>query len=305
MELINTCSGILDDYARDGYSLTVRQLYYQLVARDLIENTQRSYSRIGQVINNARMAGLLDWNLIVDRGRKTETLGHWTTPRDILHSCVQSFRIDRWEHQPVHIEVMCEKQALEGVLNPACEKWDIPFTSNKGYSSASFMYAKGFEWRSILNYERRDVYVLYFGDHDPSGLDMDRDIEERLSLFSHETPDDDEGTLHVERLALTMDQIDEHAPPPNPTKITDSRAEGYIEKFGHESWELDALEPRTLVGVLDDKVNELLDSDGSRDVWAKTVQLQKEMRTELAVLRDGVDTDRWKERLSTLSEPTE
>lgn len=309
LAIIATCAGILDDYAQEGYSLTVRQLYYQLVARDIIPNTQQSYSRIGSIINDARMAGLLDWDLIVDRGRETVALSHWDTPKDIIDACVRSFRIDRWKDQPIHVEVMCEKQALEGVLQPACEKWDVPFTSNKGYSSQSFMYSKGVELRGVLNRQIRNVHILYYGDHDPSGLDMDRDIWERLSMFSHHSarwnPGVSGGHLYVKRLALTRQQIDQHSPPPNPAKITDSRAEGYIAQHGHDSWELDALEPRTLVDIIDYEVLQLLENHGSLPLWEKTKEMQEQMREELAELGDSVDSDEWEARMQQMVEDNE
>lgn len=295
LELIEICQDILEDYRREGYQLTVRQLYYQLVAKDLIPNTLQSYAKISNTIADARMAGLLDWNMIVDRTRRTIANSHWDTPKDIIESCIYSYRIDRWQFQPVHIEVACEKQALEGVLQPACSRWDLPFTANRGYSSQSQMYSKGRSFRPIAN-ENRKIKILYWGDHDPSGLDMDRDVVERLQMFAR-TED-----IEFKRMALTMDQIQQYDPPPNPAKVTDSRAKAYMREHGNESWELDALEPRTLVNLLDNEVNRILETDGNMVVWEGSKMLENDMKAELEGLRDSVDATTWYDRIDELKE---
>jgi hypothetical protein len=296
INLIELCNEILEDYANEGYSVTVRQLYYQLVARDVIENSLKSYSRISSVINRARMAGLMDWDMIVDRGRATKRDPHWLTPKRVIQSSLDWFSIDKWQYQPIHIEVMCEKQALEGVLQPACEKHDLPFTANKGYSSQSFMHAKGVELGDIIYGNRKDVFIIYFGDHDPSGLDMDRDVKERLSIFS-DNPD-----INFIRVALTIDQIDKYNPPPNPTKLSDSRASEYIILHGNSSWELDALDPSTLVEILDYWVDNIMNEHGSKTIWEDTLNMEKRMRNELSLIHDQMSEDKWTKDINLLYE---
>ena len=83
--------------------------------------------------------------------------------------------------------------------------------------------------------------------NDPSGIDMSRDIGDRNRLFGN-------MSLEFKRLALNMNQIEEFNPPPNPTKVTDSRASGYISNFGYECWELDALEPRVISKLISENV---------------------------------------------------
>ncbi len=221
-------------------------------------------------MNDARLAGLLDWSMIVDRGRSTIANTHWNNPAEIVRAAANSFRIDKWKNQPNHIEVMVEKQALEGVLQPVCSRLDVNFTANKGYSSQSFMYSKG---RALKRMQKagKAIHVLYLGDHDPSGLDMDRDIDDRLSMFS-ELP-----VVNVDRLALTMNQIEQYKPPENPAKITDTRAKKYIQKHGYSSWELDALEPKKLAQLVTDAVEALRDPD----LWDDTLAKEAEMKTEL------------------------
>jgi hypothetical protein len=277
LQVIGMCDEIMSEYAEKGFDLTLRQLYYQLVANDYIANEQREYTRLGSIVNDARLAGLLDWDILVDRGRGTLRNIHWEGPRDILEMAAEQFRIDRWKNQPIHIEVMCEKQALEGVLGSVCEFLDVSFSSNKGYSSQSFMYRKGMEIRQKL-IDGKPVAILYFGDHDSSGIDMDRDILERLRLFALKMfPGDGTKFVQLSRVALTMEQIESFKPPPNPAKITDSRAKEYIRKYGHSSWELDALEPQVLAAMAQQEIEGFID----KKLWNEAIEEEDIHRKKL------------------------
>lgn len=270
LDTIVFVNAILSEYEAQGYDLSLRQLYYQCVARGRIENSQRSYKNLGNLVSDARLAGLIDWDIIKDRGRVRVAQSHWGSPADIMDSAAYSFRIDKWLDQPCKIVVLVEKQALEGVLIPVCRNLDIEFMANKGYSSSSAMYELG---KSLLRQAHRgkDVHVLYLGDHDPSGLDMTRDVRERLDLFM-----DYEG-IAVHRLALNYDQIEELNPPPNPAKETDSRFESYLAEYGETSWELDAIEPRQLAELVTRAVIDLRDAD----LWDAAVEREEAMRAQL------------------------
>jgi hypothetical protein len=288
LELIDRARNVLDQYARQGYDLSLRQLYYQFVSRGWLDNNDRNYKRLGSVINDARLAGLIDWKMIKDRGRTTTTVPHWTDPAQIVDAAARSFRIDKWQNQPVHVEAMVEKQALEGVLVPVCREVDIAFSANKGYSSASAMYEAGKRMKAAMDAGKR-VVVLYLGDHDPSGIDMSRDVRERLEMFTgyrwydsddatwYRDPTYDGDQITVNRLALNMEQVEEYNPPPNPAKATDSRVSGYLERFGDTSWELDALEPTVLASLVRDAAVELRDED----LWDEAVARETAMRDEL------------------------
>ena len=270
LSTISQVNAILAEYRAQGYDLSLRQVYYQLVARDLLENSSRSYKRLGNIVSDGRLAGLIDWEMIVDRGRPVIFPSHWDSPADIVRAAADSFRIDKWEDQISHVEVMVEKQALEGILIPVCAELDIRFTANKGYSSQSSMYRAGKRMSRAIT-GGKDIFVLYLGDHDPSGLDMDRDILDRLSLFAEKT------IWSVERLALTWDQIEEHEPPKNPAKLTDSRAKAYVLEFGDSSWELDALEPALLAELVRSAVHRIRDNDK----WSEAIDRENEMKAEL------------------------
>lgn len=298
MEIIYQAREILDDYERQGFDLTLRQLYYQFVSRDLIPNHQRSYDRLGAIINDARMAGLIDWDHIIDRTRNVVQWAMWDSPEHATRAAAERYRRDRWEDQPNHVEVWIEKDALVGVIRPACMELMIPYFSCRGYTSQSEMW--GAAQRLFAAAETgKNVTILHLGDHDPSGIDMTRDIRERLALFmasdkyiseraifegssSSDAIDWMKDTLTVERIALTMDQVREYGPPPNPAKLTDSRAEDYISRYGNSSWELDALSPSTLDTLIKKHVHELMDADAYDD------QLERE-QAERQLMLDAAD----------------
>lgn len=267
LKLIRTCNGILADYEQQGYDLSLRQLYYQLVSRNIITNEERSYKNLGVLISDARMAGMVDWDMIKDRGRAMRKNPHWQDPADFIQAVAPQFRFDLWRDQDCYVEVMVEKQALEGVLLPVCRHWDVPFTANKGYTSSSTAYEAS--KRFLSHYEQQKTcYAIYLGDHDPSGLDMSRDIEERLDLFVKTSAGEEnligpneEPAVTVKRVALNIDQVRKLKPPPNPAKLTDTRARAYIELYGKTSWELDAIEPRALAKLVTDAIAEIADID--------------------------------------------
>lgn len=251
LRLVEIINEVIEEYSDQGYDLTLRQVYYQLVARNYIPNNERSYKNTGNLINDARLAGLIDWNAIQDRTRNLRKNSHWSSPTDIMSSVLHSYAIDTRADQPNYIEVWVEKDALIGIVQQIASTLDVPCFSCRGYVSASEMWTAA---QRFINQDHRDRRViLHLGDHDPSGKDMTRDIMERMELFG--------ADVEVQRIALNWDQIDEFNPPPNPAKLSDSRAGAYIREFGYESWELDALEPRILTQLIRNNVADLTDAD--------------------------------------------
>lgn len=249
LEVIEQANEIIGEYQADGYDLTLRQLYYQFVARDIIPNSQKEYNKLGTVINNGRLAGLIDWDAIKDRTRAMDENSHWDNPESIIEACAESFALDTRRTQDTYIEAWVEKEALAGVVERACRKIDIPWFACRGYVSQTAMYEAAMRCRSR---RQKHVVILHMGDHDPSGVDMTRDNNDRMEMFGVD--------LTVERIALNMDQVKEYNPPPNPAKLTDSRCTGYIDKYGDESWELDALDPKTLNALICDAAKKHTDS---------------------------------------------
>lgn len=272
LALIEQANAIIEEYQGQGFDLTLRQLYYQFVARGYIPNKQKEYKRLGSIINDARLAGLVDWEAIADRTRFLRKRSHWESAADIVGACQKQFAMDRWGNQKTRPEVWIEKDALVGVIQGVCEELDVPYFSCRGYVSQSEMWVAAQRHRQSLDADQRPV-VLHLGDHDPSGIDMSRDIEDRLALFAGP------GRVEVRRLALNMDQVKRFNPPPNPAKETDSRCSGYKSQFGDESWELDALEPKFLAELIRDAVYEL------RDMGSLEAVIKREDKQKLALKR--------------------
>ena len=278
LSIVTKANEIIEEYAAQGFILTLRQLYYQFVARDLMENKQSEYKRLGSIINDARLTGLVDWNAIEDRTRNLESNSHWSGPGEILRSASESYRVDLWNDQDCRPEVWIEKEALVGVIEQVCRDLDVPWFACRGYNSQAEQWRAGMRLRRYASDGQVPV-ILHLGDHDPSGLDMTVDNRNRLSMFFG-------SEVEVRRLALNMDQVERYGSPPNPAKITDSRFAGYLHEHGTESWELDALEPSVIANLIRAEVNSMLD----RDLWDEKMGEQERARDTLVNL-----ASRWAE----------
>jgi len=269
LKTITQANEIITEYKAAGYSLTLRQLYYQFVARGMIENSQRSYKNLGSVVNDGRLAGLIPWDSIEDRTRNLVKQATWDSPAEIITACAEQFTIDKWKDQNNYCEVWIEKEALVGVIEPVCRRWNVPYFACRGYTSQSEQWRAGKRLARQFS-KGKDIYILHLGDHDPSGMDMTRDNADRLSMFADER-------VEVRRLALNMDQVNEFNPPPNPAKFTDSRCEGYVRNFGDQSWELDALQPAFIESLIDENITGLLDMD----TWDESVETEEIMKEQI------------------------
>lgn len=269
--MIDQANDIIREYAAQGYSLTLRQLYYQFVARDLISNTIKSYNKLGNIINDARLAGLVDWLAIEDRTRNVNDAPRWDNPAEAVSAVLQQYRIDVWANQPRRVEVWIEKNALTGVIHRTCRELDVPYFACIGYVSQSEA------WRAYRRSETHPLTILHLGDHDPSGIDMTRDNEDRLAqVFG--------GDVEVRRIALNMDQVDQYDPPPNPAKMTDSRFSDYAANYGTSSWELDALEPSVINSLITSHVEDLRDDEA----YGEAMLEQEEGRDRLQEIYDDL-----------------
>lgn len=284
LAIIETANTICRDYRDQGYNLTLRQVYYQFVARDLLPNSQKSYKRLGSIINDARLAGLMDWAFIQDRTRDVEgAFGGFNSPAEFMATYADYYSEPIWRGQDFRPEVWVEKDALKDVVGQACGDTRTPYFSCRGYVSQSEMYdaAKRFQRRRRQGHT---PVVIHLGDHDPSGIDMTRDIQDRLSLMSL-------GWVEVRRIALNMDQVEQYDPPPNPAKLTDSRGTAYVEEYGDNSWELDALEPRVLTALIQEELETVID----RETMDAALAEEQEKRERLVLLADRWDDldDNW------------
>lgn len=280
LAIITQAQAICERYQAQGLTLTLRQIYYQFVSKGLLENKQTNYDRLGSILNDARLAGMLDWSYMEDRTRFLRVLPRWTDPAHAIESIARQYRIDLWRDQPTHIECWIEKDALVGVIENVCNTNRIGYTACRGYFSQSETWEAGQRFSNYLKRGKTRIVVLHLGDHDPSGIDMTRDMQERLNMFAGRV-----GTIEVRRIALNMDQIDQYDPPPNPAKLTDSRADGYIDLYGESSWELDALEPSVISQLIQDEI----DLERGPESWDAAVIQETEERAMLEEIAANYD----------------
>ena len=274
-ELIAVANTIIEEYMDQGFVLTLRQLYYQFVARNFLPNDVHSYGRLGGLISKGRRAGLIDWNAIEDRTRFLRKNAHWSSPHEILQACAHQYQEDKWSRQPTRVEVWIEKDALLGTIERACQDNDVPFSSCRGYTSDSEI------WRAaqrIDTHPNQPTLILHLSDHDPSGIDMTRDLEARLNLFVQR------ATWRVERIALTTEEVQKFHLPANPAKVTDSRYSKYQQKYGQNSWELDALDPSILDQLVRGAIGIVLDSKA----WKSACRREQKGRRVLLRLADSL-----------------
>lgn len=263
-------NNIIKEYAVEGYKLTLRQLYYQLVSRDIIPNIHAEYGKLSSLLVKGRMAGIVDWDAIEDRLR-IPYIPYWVYGiNDAINETINSYRLDRQKDQDIHIELWVEKDALSSVLRRITSHYHIKLVVNRGYSSCTAMHDAFLRIYEAENHGRKSL-ILYLGDHDPSGLDMVRDVRDRLSEF---------GVYpEVKHIGLTMNQIQKYNPPPNPAKLTDPRAKWYIKKFGSVSWEVDSLRPNVLDNIVKSNIEKHMNLTNFNNI----IRLEKEHKD---ILRD-------------------
>lgn len=279
--LIRKAQLIIDDPENRGYKLTLRQIYYQFVARNWLANKQTEYKRLGEILNDARLAGLIDWNAIEDRTRNRVEMPMWGEPGDPLSPSEfildwgRHFKNDPWVNQPTFVLGMIEKDSLVGILERPCRKWRAPFFSCRGYVSASEMYDMA-QWLEGIAEGGQKVVVLHLGDHDPSGVQMSENIDERIYMLSHEVEN-----IEIRRIALNMDQINTYHPPANPAKETDSRFAAYSRRFNTKSsWELDSMPPSVMAALVEEHIVGEIDME----LWDRDIAAEEEPKRQLLAL---------------------
>ncbi len=278
LDMVDKANTILADMAAQGYTLTLRQLFYQFVSKNWIANSEKTYKRLGEVVAKARLSGRISWTAIEDRGRGLVGWGFTEKPEDVLNGLEYNLVLDQWKRQPNYVEVWVEKDAMVNILSKACSRLQVPFMACKGYLSLSEAWRAGLRFNKATERGQNPV-LIYLGDHDPSGIHMTEDHRGKQDMFAHL------GPVDVRRIALNMDQVREYDPPPNPTKVQDSRSKGYIAEFGATCWELDALTPSVVDELITAEVKGLRD----RNIWQDTFREQEERRAILAAVHDHWD----------------
>jgi hypothetical protein len=262
LKVVEQANAIIREYLAQGFALTLRQLFYQFVARTLLENLFNEYKRLGRIVRDARDGGLIDWDAIEDRTREVNTHTFWTNPAGIISAAAQQYREDLWAGQRYRPEVWIEKEALLGVIEGVCTELRVPYFAHRGNNSQTLQYQAGKRFAEYLDQGLIPI-VLHLADHDPNGIDMTRDNTKRLALYARQE-------IEVRRIALNMDQVRQHDPPPSFVKDGDTRTSGYREQFGtDECWELDALSPTLIADLIRTEIEQLIDWPKWRSAQAK------------------------------------
>ena len=249
-DLITEIDAIANDYEQRSMRLTVRQCYYQLVSRAIIQNSKTEYENIVDLVRDGRLAGLLDWEAFEDRGRYVRENPHWNSPKEIIEAAARQYRIDTRQTQPYYIEAWIEKDSLVSILEDICRPLDVSCLSCRGFSRVTALY----EASERIKADGRPSIILYCGDHDPSGLRIAQNIAERFSQTFELT------NLTFRRIGITYEQVKAMNLPPFPAKEKDKNYDWYVRTTGlTEAWEVDALPPEVLKKLYTDALSEYTD----------------------------------------------
>ena len=270
---------VLDEYAELGFRLTLRQLYYQLVSKNIIENEPTEYSKLGDLLSKARLAGMVDWDAIEDRVRQPKKHAEWDSVQDLVDSATEQYRLPRWSDQEFYVELWCEKDALASVIEPLTDEYHITLMINRGYSSWSAMYDASQRMHQAIGLDQKPI-IFYLGDFDPSGEDMVRDIGDRLETLDVPKGHENDGVI-VDKIALTHKQVNKYKPPRNPAKLTDSRARDFVRRYGEWSYEVDAIHPLELQKIVRKAIESVADLDALQE-WKDREEVEKEELTKLS-----------------------
>ena len=244
---------VAQEVLRETHPMTVRQVYYQLVSRQVIKNNRSQYSAVSNLLRDARKDGVIPWEWIEDRTRRPRPVQMWDDLADFIETVRRAYRRDVWPAQPEYLEVWLEKDALSGIFEDVLQPYGVTLNVGKGYDG----------WDSIHNaadrYKDGDgVTVLYFGDLDPSGEDMVRSLRARLAFL--------DCNPEIVKCALTRDDVRRYNLPPDFAKKTDTRRAKFVAEHGDIAVELDALPVAVLRSRLVTEIEARLDLDALEEV---------------------------------------
>lgn len=283
-ESLQTVQQVNDILAAYEGPMTLRQVYYQLVAVYGEPNTEQRYKRLSQILTKARVNGFVDGSRIIDRTRQVKPVYGYANLQTYLKVMREAYARRVAELQPDYIEVCVEKDALAGVLEDVCKEFGVPLCVCRGYPSYSAvrdMAGRIYDWLGEQEKGSKkwgQFHLLYLGDHDPSGEDIPRSIGANLKEWFECTP-------HIELVALTPEQVEQYELPPAPAKRTDARAEAFVERYGDVSVELDALRP----DILQDLVREAIRENWDQDVADSIEEIEAGERSKLQAMIDRIE----------------
>lgn len=248
--------------------VTLRQCFYRLVSEQLIPNTQTAYKRLSELTAEARRAGTFPD--FIDRGRAIHRPYTYSGVRDAIEDTLNTYRRDRTEYQDVSLFVGVEKAGMVVQLQSWFTPFGLPILALGGYSSQTYVN----DIVRDVGAQQRPAVLLYAGDFDASGEDIDRDLIERTGCFAK-----------VHRIGLTAEQVYRYRLPENPGKATDSRAAGFVERHGRlVQVELDALPPDELRRLYEAAIADYWDTS----VYEAVLVRERSEREQLAAVLDSL-----------------
>ncbi len=260
--------GAIAAVAAEYERMTVRQLFYQLVARGVVAKTEAGYKRVCDFAAQMRIDGTLDYGKIVDGHRTRQGVYAHDGLTEALQSAHHLYRRNYWTNQRTLVEIWCEKDALSGVIRPICEEYGVTYVACRGFPSITLRYDSA----RVFRQAGKPVHVYYFGDHDPSGRAISDNLERELRQHG--------ADVAVTRVALEPEQIRLWRLPTRPGKPSDSRLARFASTYGNACVELDALPPVVL--------SELVESAIVREInyseWVRMMRVERAERETLSSL---------------------
>lgn len=274
LSIVESTNKILSEYS---YPLTLRQIYYRLVANGMIPNRRSAYNSLSKWLVKAREDGEIDDSKIEDRTRSVIAgVEGYESPDDFvdvaedwIHALGSQYHADLWADQDDYVEVWVEKDALSQVIARAASPFRVAVCPSRGYSSYSYIKRVAVDGR--FSEVAKPIVVLDFRDHDPSGLQMTEDLQTRFDKYAGDLE------IEVKRIALTIEQVRKYNLLPNMTKRKDTRSPKYVAEYGDQCWELDAIPPEELQRLVTSSIEQHID----RERWKADLEQEQKDRAEL------------------------
>lgn len=267
LQLRDQCLTVI---AEKGRIVSLRELYYGLVTKNQIENTDDSYDRLGSSVKWFRLAGLIPWELIEDRSRDANVPPTYESADDFMKTVLPAFKLDHWKPQHDYCEIWVEKDALVNVLRPVAQKYQIALVVCRGNISWSEIKEAADRFREA-RYRHKQLHLFYLTDCDPSGIDMLHEVNNRFAML-------DLYDLEVERLALTPAQVQHYGMPPNPIKLKDKKQKAFRLETGlTDGYELDAMPQEDIAELVDQRIAQLID----QGLWQQVLDRETEEAEKL------------------------
>jgi hypothetical protein len=268
------------------WPLTLRQIYYRLVAAGFRGNTRSQYTDLSKLVKHMRLDNYLSWKVLEDRGRRVSRKRGWEDYQEFSEEEVEHFLEDYErcyvQDQERYVEIWCEKDALSRIFEDIAYPYCVRAVTCRGYQSVSFLADFRDRANAALSRGQTPV-ILYFGDLDPSGVQMfeatKQTLEDELEIRG----------VEYNRVALNLSQVQEQNLPHDPeaVKLSDRRYKRYVERFGFVAVELDALDPPDLEKIIKDAIESQFDMEAIRE----QMEIERQERERLAAIKKKVMTE--------------